>query len=668
MDDPIISQPTLFENNDGTTSALYIIESPNGRIRQFLVGDNANGQETWAFSCEDVSGIAGCTNAVEADFSVAENGNVLFYGDSLGRITALQVATFATPAPTAAPTIISTAAPTVAPTLSSSVPTNLAVTPSPTTIPVPIVLPTGSVFGDSDALVGTSEGDDKNKDNVSMGLLIGVIIGSLVIVICVVFFFTRMLLKPRRRKITTRKPRVVNNDIEVGLESKGSPSDEDDDDSGSYDSEDHGDDVTVVAGSSGAVELELAAAAGAAAASGAGSNQFRTPKKKGRSRRMKRVVTPPTVSTLESIEEAPDEDPIEIPKTNLETKFRSLIDDVDSVDDETVASVPPPPPPAVLESDVDEEDEEEKKMDDSSTLSPKVSCDEEDEEEKKMDDSSTLSPKVSYTKTEEDSFTPIGEAPNSPVSTTSSEGGSFMASVNRALDYVTAEYPKSQSKAKYEVPSLMMSPSTLSTESSIYTTDDPSKMTTRSCSPLSATFGDLPDDGSVPGDEAHSSLMMGTLDHKAESVVPGAHYLTKGAARPRFKPSGQEHVPAIKSARTLRNFSGFAGNYLDETTASTSSSSVQSAEEGSNDAKALPTFKRRVKPDKSSSVTDTISDTWNSFLEDLAAAEEQFFSPTAAQKSVVLRYTKDEDSLLNNTFEGTDDEDDDQTLKTGIVS
>jgi len=696
LDAPVISQPILFEGQDSTRAALYIMESSTGRIRQYLVNAQVNdaqeedndGQETWSFDCEDLSGIARCTDAVEADFSLTDSGNTLVYGDTFGRITALQVATFSTSAPTVAPIFISSATPTLsekttAPisTPSSSSFDTEAPTSSPTIIPIKIVIP-GFGSEDSSALSDKDDKDDDDDDDevANIGLMLGIMAASSIIIFAVVLFLARNLLrKPRQRKRVTHKLVVADDEnVEVDLEDV--PNDEgnnyrggdrEEDSVGDDDDDDNG---TVISVSSGEVELERIAAVGGGGAltkaGGAGAG-FRTPKKK---RKMKKPPTPPTTSTLESIQEAPDdEEPAEWNQTNLETRFRSVSDDGESVDDDTVASIPPPPPPPVHPEHDGSNDGY--------------------QEEKKETDFITLSPKPSYDRMDHPPL--LGEAPTSPSSTASSDGASssFTASVNRALDYVTAtststkeKQPAAATTKNYEIPSLLTSPSMFSTDSSIYTSNDNdgdenhnrSAGSTRSVSPLSAMFGDKPDDGSIPGDEKRNSLSDtgGLYDYRATPAVPGAHYLTKGGTRPRFTPSGQETAPQIKSARTSRNFSGFSGSYLNNNeNASTSS------DESQKDTKAPPSFKRRNKQEKNqqqqeppTSFADTISDSWNSFLEDLAAAEEQFFSPTAAQKSVVLRYTKDEDSLVSEKRHGTvDNEDDgtvqtdDRTVKTGAI-
>ena len=98
MRSAIYAEPKLIEFTD--EPKLYVIEGMNGRVRQH---DALSGEIDWQFDCSDVSN-GPCHDAIEAEFSYAPNGNVLYYGDIFGKIVALDIAAFPTTAPTTAPT------------------------------------------------------------------------------------------------------------------------------------------------------------------------------------------------------------------------------------------------------------------------------------------------------------------------------------------------------------------------------------------------------------------------------------------------------------------------------------------------------------------------------------------------------------------------------------
>jgi hypothetical protein len=95
----ILAEPRLMELYDDPK--VFVIEAMNGKVRQH---NALTGALDWEFGCLEVSGIP-CNDAVEAEFSVAPSGNVIFYGDIFGKIVALEVAAFDTNGPTVTETV-----------------------------------------------------------------------------------------------------------------------------------------------------------------------------------------------------------------------------------------------------------------------------------------------------------------------------------------------------------------------------------------------------------------------------------------------------------------------------------------------------------------------------------------------------------------------------------
>lgn len=61
----VLNQPQFFVSDTTGESAVYVIESMDGRVRLL---DAEQGDELWSFNCVDVTGIPSCQNAVEAEF------------------------------------------------------------------------------------------------------------------------------------------------------------------------------------------------------------------------------------------------------------------------------------------------------------------------------------------------------------------------------------------------------------------------------------------------------------------------------------------------------------------------------------------------------------------------------------------------------------------------
>jgi len=471
------------------------------------------------------------------------------------------------------------------------------------------------------------------------------------------------LLKPKRKKKTTVTEQVSSGDVLNDLEA--SDGDDSDETEG-----DQMDDVTVTSGSGDSIEVEVMG----------GSNSYQTPQARAgkRKKRKNMVRTPPTTSTLASIQEIEDDDvPTgNDPKANLNDKFRSvehtdngtqrkafertgdseglhnlksLADDVSVGSDDSV-TLPPHPPPSlpktpVVESSNANDAEEEKKDGESAgartpgALSPQPSFELESEE--------PASPSITRSL-----FSSVAAAPSQAPSTFSN-GARSPSPVHSSPS-----------------PPDRMSPSMMSTDSSLYT-DDKTLLSTEKLSPLSTgVFGGSNDQGSLPDDEA-AVLPSLTQGNKSESYhvnsrTPGAQYLNKKSSlRPKFKPSSSAKIRKVKSARTKRNLNGFTGSYLNNTEDSSDSSDEGRIRSKANpvESNKAPSFKRRNKRDEQPApASSTIEGTWNSFLTDLAAAEQQFFSPTHAQKSAVLRYNND-DSFDDGT--SASHEGDDEAVRAG---
>jgi hypothetical protein len=575
------------------------------------------------------------------------------------------VGTFLTQAPTAVPSASPTASPSNAPSLSQA-PTrapSAAATSAPTTSPTEkeTEVVGGGVFDNTGNALGAANGGNGNEDSddeVSMGVIIGAAVAGLALVAFVAFFVARTLLKPNKKK---RKPgssktavstEVREKDVAYDLESSGDDASASSDDAVSLDDASL-DGVTVTSAASGD-EVEVTA----------GNLLCQTPKKSSRKKNRSKIRTPPTASTLDAIEEVEDEEPGTPAgsgaRVDLNAKFQDtevqkggagqskdghielavglnkltqLADEVSVGSDES--SLPPPPPSRGVTGRIPGDLHEEKKDGDSvGDEAPRA-----------------LSPEPFY------GMTGDQEPPTSPT---------FIAQVKAALKYTKS--PQSpRSPQGNGPPAIAMSPSMMSTDSSLYTNEDTkSRLSAANVSPMSAVFGgvqedDTPDQASLPDDEAFGMLQPPSLSHSYKSreggvvAPPAAPYLNKGSLnRPKFNPKSTAAVPKVKSARTKKNLNGFTGSYLnksDEFSNSDDEGRIRSMA-APGDSKRAPSFKRRSKreeqPPQNSNSVDV---TWDSFLSDLADAEKQFFSPTHAQKSAVLRYSNesfDDDTAIDD--------------------
>jgi len=144
-----VVQPKLSEIPE-ESPMVYTIETLRGNVRQHNAN---NGYINWEFNCYNLSREKLCGHSVEGEFSLSPDGNILYYGDIFGKITALQVATFMTNALSTSSTTGPSTNPT---TIPSSNPTNLAPT-DPYVIPntIPSIAPITLVPSISSPIIST---------------------------------------------------------------------------------------------------------------------------------------------------------------------------------------------------------------------------------------------------------------------------------------------------------------------------------------------------------------------------------------------------------------------------------------------------------------------------------------------------------------------------------
>mmetsp|Transcript_19097 Transcript_19097/g.21580 ORF Transcript_19097/g.21580 Transcript_19097/m.21580 type:complete len:1376 (+) Transcript_19097:201-4328(+) len=368
----IMTRPHIWE---GDNPVVYVVESLNGRVRQY---DLYSGERNWDYSCADISDKL-CQDAVEAEFAITPNGNTVYYGDIYGRINSLEVANFTTKMPTIAPTSITTVSPTLQPPLTSSpfespvTASTTSPTASPTTVPVMVEEPQNAIVTttaspthvtepiggdipveeiqqqqdeDNDmnevegiqAEVNTNDTDQvtaiinkqeakKEEKPSDVALYIGVAIAALCALMIPIVIFS--FLRGRKK----RKPTKINHMmLEINDDS-----DSDDPESQVLDSSRSADFGS--GGDGGGIEIEFKHSDT--------SPQQGTPTKKKKKRKKKRNLpdTPQTAQTLESIEELPEESIVSgnsamvvmgddgdiedpsIEAVNLRRRFDNVIDD-----------------------------------------------------------------------------------------------------------------------------------------------------------------------------------------------------------------------------------------------------------------------------------------------------------------------------------------------------
>ena len=284
-DSQIVSQPQMWETAD--RSVVYVIESANGRVRQH---DLYTGERYWDFSCADINGLQVCQDAVEADFAIAPSGNAIYFGDIFGRIVSLEIAAFATDAPTISPTGDATPTPTNSPSTVSNPDQDPAVT-----IPVDTGdeddgdSPPTSDMVDNGADSVNAQAQANQEESKNTGLYIGAVIGGLCALL--VPFVVYSLMRGGRNK--PRKGEEMMVEIIDDCPEGDSSEDDTEDNDIEYETKESG---------SNGIEIEYL---GSKAIHGAS-----TPRRKKKKKRKKNHLlpqTPQTTLTLEAIEELPEE-------------------------------------------------------------------------------------------------------------------------------------------------------------------------------------------------------------------------------------------------------------------------------------------------------------------------------------------------------------------------
>jgi hypothetical protein len=200
--------PKLNEPN-GETPRVYIIEYERGTVRQH---DATTGTLEWQWDCQDSTGTSSCTNHVEAEFSLSPAGNILYYGDVTGKLTALRIADFDTPAPSQpANTNVPTAAPVVAATDRPATNSPVTLTPVENTRPPTTDAPT---IGLQPTETGTTQGvaagvADSNKDTNDGSILVYSLIGAVAACSILAISFVLLFVRKRRRQRKAQEEAVV---------------------------------------------------------------------------------------------------------------------------------------------------------------------------------------------------------------------------------------------------------------------------------------------------------------------------------------------------------------------------------------------------------------------------------------------------------------------------
>lgn len=301
----IVARPQLWETDE--LSVVYVIESLDGTIGQYEL---YSGQRLWGFGCDDISGSSSganelCPDAVEAEFAIAPSGNAIYYGDIFGRITSLEIASFATESPTSSPTASASSSPTEQPQATSlptafpsDVPSINPSTPGLGKPVAPIASPSPddsaaeeaptTVAPEADSLNSEQQGA-QSDGSVSVAVYIGAGVAALCVLIIPIVIFSMM----RRHKHNPKKRDEMGVEIIEECEAE---------DPESF----RLDEATLASGSDGGgIEVEFVGSKSVPRTPPGLSNQTKKKKKK----RKQSPQTPATAQTLESIEELPDESP-----------------------------------------------------------------------------------------------------------------------------------------------------------------------------------------------------------------------------------------------------------------------------------------------------------------------------------------------------------------------
>ena len=321
----IMARPRVFEgeDDDDWKKVVYVVESLNGRVRQY---DLYSGQRYWDYSCADISDQL-CQDAVEAEFAITPSGNTIYYGDIYGRINSLEVANFATEKPTIAPSSASSDSPTGMPTIASApsgAPVVATTTADPTAITVVASVPINddATFTPTFVVIDYDDNDGadvveeditnsneepsaiidqqsakKEDSSTHVALYIGVAIAGLCVLMIPILLFS--VLRRRKRNEPTKSKEMLVEIIDDC--SSGDLESQSDLDHFSSNSSGRNNDFDPYNGDG--IEVEIRSPVTPTRAAGTPTKK----KKKRKKRRSNLPDTPNTVNTLESIEELPEE-------------------------------------------------------------------------------------------------------------------------------------------------------------------------------------------------------------------------------------------------------------------------------------------------------------------------------------------------------------------------
>eukprot|EP00592_Proboscia_alata_P002110 CAMPEP_0194376272 /NCGR_PEP_ID=MMETSP0174-20130528/24701_1 /TAXON_ID=216777 /ORGANISM="Proboscia alata, Strain PI-D3" /LENGTH=745 /DNA_ID=CAMNT_0039156857 /DNA_START=463 /DNA_END=2697 /DNA_ORIENTATION=+ len=120
---------------------IYTIRHNDGTLTSY---DALSGAIQWKFSCRDLESNANslCQSSVEAEFTISDNGIMVYYGDIYGTVTALQVSrhVIGTMSPTAS--LVPSLEPSIKPT-ASYMPSNKS-SKEPSSIPTTSIVPSSN--------------------------------------------------------------------------------------------------------------------------------------------------------------------------------------------------------------------------------------------------------------------------------------------------------------------------------------------------------------------------------------------------------------------------------------------------------------------------------------------------------------------------------------------
>lgn len=711
----ILAQPRIFEDeNNAWRKVVYVIEVQNGRVRQY---DMFNGRRFWDYSCADISNSM-CQDGVEADFAITPSGNIIYYGDIYGRINALEVATFATEAPSSAPSAFPTPARSGAPTTTMS-PTG-ALTDSPTQLVVEVPPPTSGSDGNSSEEEQDESlwSDDKEDDSLGvigqqavengpskMGVYVGAAMAALCLILVPIVAFS-LLRKKRRKKL------LEDDDLVVEVIDDCSSDDDDLELDGELDP--YGRSEIYNGGSDGydgdGIEVEFVSPV---------TPTKRTPTKRKKRKKKKGPDTPATINTLESIEELSEEasaamavakEKYDIEDQSMEAiSLRQIFDKVAEKRAPATGEVYRGGGSNHLELAVDNNQNDDSFLSDDDDPPPPPPSDPERPSSKKWTWGSLVqkgtaqsesSPQIAVKKSSEKlelkhSTRALSPPPRDEVGSTTKEmnissdeeGAAHHLQVTEALPsaMVIQEEEKKESedivsRAQTPVPTEQETPAspTRSTDGSLFDTphhspsnsvgsDDESLYTSYTAgtrekkqdrkdhSPLSNFANYVYDqeirrrDRSELVNERKPSLSQPHLveeEHPDDEslIIPGTQYMTSPSEE------GANSSKYGKSVRSKRDGNSFTPRSESPGHTPLAQMYDQLAAIGQQRREEKkPGFKRRNKRTERETPSppaiqgdERTSDTWGSFLNELAEAEKQFFTPGASRSRSLLN---DDDSI-----------------------